>query len=230
MTFKARTLLPYFYLALPFFGFCVFAIGARGVRIDWAIAFVFILLLTIQNISQEKSRIEIDNVLLSLILLIFFVFLSIVNPLLSGHPESVTDFITTYLQFLLGTLLFFWAYQLRLTDNEIKFLLKVILVIQFIIAAFAILQLIMSYFGYTLRLPFTNPGRPLQHSGYENVTGSVLRSMGTFSEPRQLGAYLLTGVCISSSVLYDNVKLFRNNFLPLFFFVIIVIGIFAILI
>lgn len=225
MSFKARNLLPYFYLSLPFFGFSVFAVGQRGIRIDWLIAIVFILLMTTQLVSGKLKSIKIDSVIISLFLLIFFVSLSIQSPLLSGNSQSLTDFFTTYLQFLIGTILFLFAYNLKLNDSDLKLILKCILLVSGFVSALAILQLFLSYFGYELRLPFTNPGRALQHSGYEAVTGPVQRSMGTFSEPRQLGAYLLTAISISVASLNGNLKLFNKRYLQGILFGLIVAGI-----
>jgi len=225
MSFKARNLLPYFYLSLPFFGFSVFAVGQRGIRIDWLIAIVFILLMTTQLVSGKLKSIKIDSVIISLFLLIFFVSLSIQSPFLSGNSQSLTDFFTTYLQFLIGTILFLFAYNLKLDDSDLKLILKCILLVSGFVSALAILQLFLSYFGYELRLPFTNPGRALQHSGYEAVTGPVQRSMGTFSEPRQLGAYLLIGICISVSSLNGNFSLFRKRYWHSILFCLIFIGV-----
>lgn len=213
MSFKARNLLPYFYLSLPFFGFSVFAVDQRGIRIDWLIAIVFILLMTTQLVSGKLKSIKIDSVIISLFLLIFFVSLSIQSPLLSGNSQSLTDFFTTYLQFLIGTILFLFAYNLKVNENNVKVILKCILLVSGFVSVLAILQLFLSCFGYELRLPFTNPGRALQHSGYEAVTGPVQRSMGTFSEPRQLGAYLLTALSISLALLNGNLKLFNKRYL-----------------
>ena len=225
MSFKVRNLLPFFYLSLPFFGFCVFAVGQRGIRIDWLIAIVFIHLMTIQLVSGKLKSIKIDSVIISLFLLIFFVSLSIQSPLLSGNSQFLTDFFTTYLQFLIGTILFLFAYNLKLNESDLKLILKCILLVSGFVSALAILQLFLSYFGHELRLPFTNPGRALQHSGYEAVTGPVQRSMGTFSEPRQLGAYLLTAISISVASLNGNLKLFNKRYLQGILFGLIAAGI-----
>lgn len=126
MSFKVRNLLPYFYLALPFFGFCLFSVGQRGIRIDWVIAFVFIVLMTAQLGLGRLKRIKIDSIAISLLLLIFFVGLSILSPLLLGNSQALTDFVTVYLQFLIGAMLFLFAYSLRVsfdgsgTSKEIK--------------------------------------------------------------------------------------------------------------
>ena len=225
MSFKARNILPYFYLSLPFFGFSVFSVGQRGLRIDWVISIVFVISMTGQVLLGKMKRINIDSVSISFFVLLFFVSLSIQSPLLSRNPQNITDFFTTYSQFLLGAMLFIFAYNLSLPHNDLKLILKCILVISGLISVFAILQLMLSYFGYDLKLPFTNPGRAAQHSGYENATGRFLRATGTFSEPRQLGAYLLTGVAISAWFWAEKVRLFHTKFFQGFLFWLISFGV-----
>ena len=212
MSFKARNILPYFYLSLPFFGFSIVAAGQRGIRIDWTISFVFIYLMTIQIVWGKIRKVHIDYVLINCILLIIFVSFSIINPFLSEEPQNLENFLSTYLQFMLGLTLFIFSYCLRLNYRDLKLILRSIIIISAMISIFAIIQLMASYLGYEIRLPFNNPGRALQSSGYEEVTGPIRRSMGTFSEPRQLGAYLLTGLAISVVLWKEKIELFHRRF------------------
>lgn len=225
MRFRIRNLIPFFYISLPFFGFSIFNIGKRGIRIDWAVMVLFCSLMAAKIFMGERDKIKVDSVILSLALLMFLVSFSIFSPILSNNQQLIIEFLTTYLQFLMVAVFFIFAYNLKFNYSELNRILKYILVISGLISGFAILQLVLSHLGYELRLPFTNPGRAAQHSGYSTLTGSVLRSMGTFSEPRQLGAYLLTGMAISVSLWQSRIRLFRRKYLQGIFFLLIFLGI-----
>jgi len=117
--------------------------------------------------------------------------------------------------------------KLRLQEDDIRKLLKTIIFVSASISVFGIAQIISTYFGIDLRPEFTNPGRVAAHSGYEAVTRAFRQSMATFTEPRQLGCYLLTGVFICIFCLNQGIKLYRRKFTLAILFGVILFGIFS---
>ncbi len=210
MKIKVYRLFIIFLISLPFTGFSVVNVGSRGIRFDWLIAAIMILLFVLDFLASQR-KIKVDTIVFFAGVFVVGLLLSAYVPLRSGEPEKLIDFTTTFILFLLGASLFVACYNTHLTKKNINAVIKALIIVSFVVACLGILQFIGSYFGMDFKLSYTSIARPQSHSGYEALTGVFKRSTGPFSEPRRFGAFLLTPIILSLIIQNSKLRLFRRR-------------------
>jgi len=128
----------------------------------------------------------------------------------------IEDYLTAWLQFIVGIGLFVTVCNIKLDTSELTKIIKLYVIIGVVTASFGIMQLIGSYWGYDLLLSFTNVGRADPHSGYEAITGAFKRPTSFFSEPRQFGNYLVPIWSVLFIVILSKLPIFKKYISYLF--------------
>jgi hypothetical protein len=212
-------------ISLPLWGFSIINIANRGIRIDWVIAAltVGVFYFNFCCYSDKKSLIR-DSILFWLIILNLSVLLSLYIPLSAKNSTRIEDYLTTWIQFALGSVFFMTVCNFKVDIDQMRKIFKVYIVVAVIVASFGVVQLIGSYWGYGLKLEFTNVGRPDPHSGYEAITGAFRRPTSFFSEPRQFGNFLVPIWAISIVLLLTKLPVFTKR-VSYLFSIIICLGI-----
>jgi hypothetical protein len=199
-----------YFLSYPLYNIAALEVAGRGIRIDWLVI-ALLGYLTYCRFSLGKAGLRKDPIFLCLLLLNMAVLASFYKPYMSGIREYRIDFFTAWLQFLLANLLFLTCATISADPKKMTNLIKFLLLVQMLVALFALCQVMGGFFGLEIRLPVLNPSRPEPASGYERITGHIKRVFGPFSEPRNLGDYLLTGYSISFILAMTRQAVFKNR-------------------
>jgi len=206
-THKLARLFQLIILSLPLLGYSIFNIGNRGIRADWLLITLLIVIML--------PFLKFDRLSLMVVLLNAAVFMSAYNPIMSADTSRLTDFVSTWMQFALCTMMFLSVIHLRFGEQDMQLFLKCFLFIGIVTAALATLQLLVSAVGIDLTLTITNPGKVQPHSGYKEITGKLSRATAFFSEPRHLGVFLVSKLNIALLLLLNRGQVIYKNRLTL---------------
>ena len=201
-------------LLLPFFGISLANIGNVPIlRLDNIAVALFVLVFGMRFLS---SRGRISCPLLAPVLILVYVatLTNLLTFLFAGREFHFGDAMTTWLQLALSSIFFISFCHLRLTEPQIRSLLRWWIVVAVAIAAYGIYQA----FARNLDLPLaylqiTNPSLSPRTVG-RVWAGTYESASSVFVEPSHLGAYLV-GPLIFTTVLIvhgvDERILFRRT-------------------
>jgi len=184
-------LLSLFVISIPFYGFSFLNIDGRGVlRPDWIFGAAIILAIFL-NILAQRRKIRIDPVSRIVLMYNIVVILSFVACWYRGNC-NILDFLTSWVQLIFISFLYMSISNMSLSMPHIRVILKVWLGISFLVALYAVYQVLARNFGWELAfLHLTNPSVAVagMRSG---VFGGYVRPSSVLTEPTYLGAYLLS--------------------------------------
>jgi hypothetical protein len=185
--------LLYLYLiSSPFFGFSLVNVNGRGLaRIDWLVAVLIISLFFFGFFSNHYrfQRSPINGFVITFLITGLLGAIFLFDPNATG--SQLVDFGTKAAQLLLSIVFFFVISSLPMSENDLRSILRIWILVAFVISLFAIYQVFARYYGWPFAyLELTNPsvtaggGEPRVIYGYTQVSS-------VFREPSYLGAYLL---------------------------------------
>jgi hypothetical protein len=209
-------------ICLPLGGFSVLNVGQRGIQPAWVLG-LFIFVLYLINVILGNKYINKNIINIAIIILWFFLFLSISSSIISGNNLRIIDFFTTYFSFSISMLVFFSITSFELSFYYLEKIIRWYIIISALMAVLGIVQFVCSYLGYPFEVNFTNKSwmHYAQKSGYENILGGFKRSAGLLREPRQFGLYLTGSITLLFYLFYSrSLRILKSSNIILLFMVV----------
>lgn len=210
----------YFYLtsaliiSLPLGGFVLFPFAGNGLQPAWFIGFIICGFYLLSSFMGHRCF--PNDILIYFWGAMFCIFtLSLSIPLISGEPKRLLDFITTWLQFALGSGVFIALTSQRFSEDNIKGLIRCYIVICLFMALIGILQFVLSGLDIKVDIPYNNPKWNLGEgvrSGYLSILNGFSRSNGLFREPRQFGSFFIGGLVVLFNLIIINDRFVFKRF------------------
>ena len=192
-------------ISIPFAHFPLIEVwGHAFLRLDWLFAGLLIVVFVLKLV--KRKRLKINQIGLAILLFDFFAFLSLFNIIFVPDMSRLIDFMTTWMQLVLVTSMFFAISNMELNQRQIKKIFQLWLAVALLIALYGIYQA----FARNLDLP----GAYIITAPYKHMVGYYVRPSSVFQEPSYLGSYLLSPMLLLGTMTMHNVSqkfLFRRR-------------------
>lgn len=189
-------------LALPFEGFSIMILGGKGVRPDWAIAILLAFFFFLESCMRKRTIMRSRSLLL-LALLNLAVLFSVVTPLaLPSSTGSLSEFLSTWVQLILVSVLFVCVLNLRATRAVVLRSVRLLIGIALLCSVYGIYQVFAHIYDLPLAtITLTYPGMTM-HGG--SAYGIFERATSFFAEPKYFGTFLIPPMVLLGMTMIAN--------------------------
>lgn len=193
----ARWLLYLLVLSFPFF-----SIEPEIFRPDWWVATLLILAFVASVLL--KGRFRLDSIGKAALGLHVAVLLSVAVNFWGWEGPQWTEFTTLWAQLVFATLLYLALANLKLSQWELRSLLRLWVFVASVVALYGLYQALARNLGWSLAyLPYLHPDPDSLPSGL--AYGGYVRPSSFLREPTYLGMYLLPPLALIAVLVFQRV-------------------------